>query len=76
MDGLDMLLSDVRSLYYDAVRGVRGRSIIVADPPVEIALASRGSILQLELRGADSTLSVPASETPGFLSTIREALNI
>lgn len=76
LDELDTLLSDVRSLYYDALRGIRGRSLRVADPPVEVALVSRGSTLQLELRGADATLAFPASELPGFLNAVREALTI
>lgn len=76
VDGLDDLLSEIRSLYYDALRGMRGRSLTVVDPPVEIALYSRGLTLQLDLRGQHATLAFPVSEIPAFLNAAREALNV
>jgi hypothetical protein len=75
-DTLDTFLSDVRTLYYDALRGMRGRSVRMDDPPVEAALSSRGTTLHLELRGPEATLAFPASEIPPFLNAIRGTLNI
>lgn len=76
LGALDTFLSDVRTLYYDALRGMRGRTVRVDDPPVEAALLSRGGTLYLELRGPNATLAFPASETAPFLNAIRGALNI
>jgi hypothetical protein len=73
--GLEDMLTDVRALYYDALRGVRGRSLSVEDPPVEIALLSRGTELQIEFRDGSDSLSFPAREIPAFLNATREALN-
>lgn len=75
-DGLDTVLSDVRTLYYDALRGRRGRFVRLEDPPLEAGLHNRGTTLYLELRGPEATLAFPASEIPGFLNAIRAAMNI
>jgi hypothetical protein len=72
---LDSLLSDIRSLYYDALRGMRGRTVAVGDAPIDVALHSHQPTLYVEFRGPEGTLAFPTSEIPAFLNTLREAVN-
>jgi hypothetical protein len=76
---LEETLADIRSLYYDALRGQRGRTLTVgAASPVEIRIHNQGAQLQLELRHAgddhDAALMFPAGEIPIFLNAARAAL--
>jgi hypothetical protein len=72
---LDSLLSDIRSLYYDALRGMRGRTVAVGDASIDVALHSHQSTLYVEFRGPEGKLAFPTSEIPAFLNTLREAVN-
>jgi hypothetical protein len=73
---IETLLADIRDLYYDSLRGMRGRALAIEDPPLDITLLSRGQQLQIEIRGPESTLAFPASEVPTFLNATREALDV
>jgi hypothetical protein len=76
---LDELLSDVRALYYDALRGRRGRALSVGEYPlVTISIHNFGAQLLLELQqeidGEVTSLSFPAAEVPTFLDTVQRAV--
>lgn len=76
---LEETLADIRALYYDALRGQRGRTLTVGQAsPVAISVRNQGAQLQLELRpeGNEQSqpLSFPAGEIPIFLNAARAAL--
>lgn len=76
---LGELISDLRDLYYDALRGRRGRPITVeTQPPVTISVLHQGTQLYFalaqETEGAGTHLSFPANEVPVFLDAARAAL--
>ncbi|HZU13857.1 MAG TPA: hypothetical protein VFB58_13530 [Chloroflexota bacterium] len=74
LPGLSGVLSDVRSLYYDAVRGRRGRTVQAG--PTTIGIRNQGTTLMVDLQdGADGPLSFRASEVPAFLDAMRAALD-
>lgn len=76
-DHLEELLSEIRALYYDALRGHRGRTLTVGQSPVAISIRNQGAQIYLELRdeARSSRLSVPAGEIPSFLNAARAALS-
>lgn len=76
---LEELLSDLRALYYDALRGRRGRSLTVGDyPVVTIGVHNQGTQLythfQQDVDGEITMLAFPAGEVPSFLNAARAAL--
>jgi hypothetical protein len=76
---LDELVSDLRDLYYNALRGRRGLPITVAmEPPVTISVLHHGAQLYFalaqETEGSGTHLSFPANEVPVFLDAARAAL--
>jgi len=76
---LEELLTDIRSLYYDALRGRRGRTITVGKyPMVAISVHNQGAdlycVLQQDIDGEVTSLSFPANEVPAFLNAARAAL--
>ena len=77
---LEELLSDVRGLYYDTLRGRRGRSLSVGEyPVVTISVQHQGTqlycMLDQEIDGEITSLRFPASEVPTFLNAARAALS-
>jgi len=79
VDRLAELISDLRDLYYDSLRGRRGRPITVeTQPPVTISVLHHGTQLYFalaqETEGNGTHLSFPASEVPIFLDAARAAL--
>lgn len=80
IDDLEELLADVRALYYDALRGRRGRALSVGEYPiVVISVQNQGTqlycTLQQEVDGEVTALTFPASEVPTFLNAARAALS-
>ncbi len=80
VDDLEDLLADVRSLYYDALRGRRGRALSVGQYPiVTISVQNRGAqlccVLQQETDGEITELAFPANEVPAFLNMARAVLS-
>ena len=76
---LEELLADLRELYYDALRGRRGRTLSVGDyPVVTIGVRNQGAQLfvsiQQEIDGELTELSFPASELPVLLDAARAAV--
>jgi len=76
---LEDLLADVRSLYYDALRGRRGRTLSVGEYPIiTISVENRGAqlycVLQQDVDGEITELAFPANEVPTFLNAARAAL--
>jgi hypothetical protein len=81
LEHLEEMLSDVRALYYDALRGRRGTTMTVGDaPPIVIGIHNEGTALYIELRSQDdqhpARLSFPATEIPAFLNAARGALEL
>jgi hypothetical protein len=79
IDTLSGVISDFRDLYYDALRGRRGKPIVVgAQPPVTISVLHQSTQLYFALaqdrEGGGTHLSFPANEVPLFLDAAREAL--
>jgi hypothetical protein len=79
VERLEEMLTDVRVLYYDALRGRRGRSLSVGEyPVVTISVRNQGAQLyfwlQQEVDGETTALSFPANEVPEFLDAARGAL--
>jgi hypothetical protein len=79
VDRLVELISDLRDLYYDSLRGRRGRPITVeTQPPVTISVLHHGTQLYFalaqETEGSGTHLSFPVSEVPIFLDAARAAL--
>jgi hypothetical protein len=76
---LNELISDLRDLYYNALRGRHGLPITVAiEPPVTISVLHHGTQLYFaltqETEGSGTHLSFPANEVPVFLDAARAAL--
>jgi hypothetical protein len=76
---LSGVISDFRDLYYDALRGRRGKPIVVAaQPPMTISVLHQSTQLYFALaqerEGSGTHLSFPANEVPLFLDAAREAL--
>ncbi|MBV9281231.1 MAG: hypothetical protein JOZ41_14215 [Chloroflexi bacterium] len=79
VNDLDDILSDIRSLYYDVLRGRRGRTLTVGDYPlVTVSVQNRGTdlycVLQQDVDAEVTTLAFPAREVPTFLNAARAAL--
>jgi len=69
---LQTLLTDLRSLYYEALLGRRGRSLMLGDnEPVIVTIDNQGPqlycVFQQCLNGAETTLRFPASQVPALL---------
>lgn len=69
---LQTLLTDLRSLYYEALLGRRGRSLILGDnEPVIVTIDNQGPqlycVFQQCLNGTETTLRFPASQVPALL---------
>jgi hypothetical protein len=80
VDHLEELLTDLRALYYDALRGRRGRALEVGEyPVVTISVRNEGTQLyvwiQQEIDGEITALTFPASEAPILLNAARAALS-
>lgn len=78
-DHLGALLTDLRRLYYEALRGRRGQVLTVGEYPfVTITVHSEGGqlcfVFQQEIEGESTSLSFPASEIPTLLDAARAAL--
>jgi hypothetical protein len=77
---LEEIVSDVRALYYAALRGRHGRPLSVGNYPiVTIKVEHHGTelccVLQQEIDGEVTALSFPASEVPQFLNAALAALS-
>jgi hypothetical protein len=70
---LEEFLSRVRDLYYDALRGRRGRAVTVGTrPAVTVSVHHHGATMYLaldqDLDGKTTHLSFPTGEVPAFLN--------
>lgn len=79
LDRLEELITDIRSLYYAALRGRRGQVLTVgAAQPIDIGIHHRGSALHLQLSTANDSesacLSFPIADIPAFLDAAGGAL--
>jgi hypothetical protein len=75
---LEELLSDLRGLYYDALRGRRGRTLEVGEyPVVTISVRNQGTQLYVwieqEIDGEVTALTFPAGEVPILLNAASAA---
>jgi hypothetical protein len=80
VDNLEELLTDLRALYYDALRGRRGRTLEFGKyPVVTVSVRNQGTQLyvwiQQEIDGEVTALTFPASEVPILLNAARAALS-
>jgi hypothetical protein len=80
VDDLQTLLQDLRDLYYDALRGRRGRTLTIGEyPVVSISVRNQGADLfirmQQEIDGEVTALTFPAAEVPLLLDAARAALD-
>lgn len=76
---LEELLSDIRALYYDALRGRRGQTLAIGrHPTVVVAVRNQGPqmclVLQYEIDGEGTSLSVASGDVPAFLNALRCAV--
>jgi hypothetical protein len=81
VEELGDLLTDLRALYYDALRGRRGRTLSVGQYPiVTISVRSREAQLfirfQQDIDGDITALTFPASDVPGLLDAAQIALEM
>lgn len=79
LNDLENLLAELRNLYYDALRGRRGRVLSVGKyPVVQVSIHNQGAqlycLLEQEVDGEVTCLAFPASEVPNFLAAVRSAL--
>lgn len=79
LESLGEMLLGLRALYYDALRGRRGRALVVGQhPSITITIDNHGSGLYCDWReetdAALPMLSFPASEVPLFLDAAEAAL--
>ncbi|HLJ68408.1 MAG TPA: hypothetical protein VKX16_13715 [Chloroflexota bacterium] len=73
IDYLETLLSNLRALYYDALRGRRGPAVSVGDvAPVTLSVHHDGPAMVIALRqtvdGTETILTFPVAEAPVFLN--------
>jgi hypothetical protein len=78
-DRLGSFAADLRALYYDALRGRRGRPLAVnADQPVTVSIDNEGAQLYCTLQtgeaGDRTRLHFPATQVPVFLDATQAAL--
>jgi len=78
-DRLENLLSDLRALYYEALRGRRGQGLTLGDYPcMTVSVHSQEGqlclVFQQEIEGEMTSLSFPAREIPTLLDAARAAL--
>jgi hypothetical protein len=76
---LEEVVGHLRTLYYDTLRGLRGRYVTVGEgPPVTVSVHNQGTdvffSLAQELNDMTTSLSFPAGEVPVFLDAARAAL--
>lgn len=78
-DQLDRLIEEVRAMYYEALRGRSGQTVMIAEaPPIQAGIHHEGRALHLRLigenNGESACLSFPIAEIPAFLDVARGAL--
>jgi hypothetical protein len=74
VDHVEEMLEDLRTLYYDALRGRRGHvSTVGGEPSVHMSVHNQGStiavVLEHELDGRQTRLAFPVAQVPTFLNT-------
>jgi hypothetical protein len=74
VDHVQDMLTDLRDLYYNALRGRRGHvSTIEGTPSVQMSVHNQGSALHIllehEIDGKVTRLSFPVGEVPAFLNS-------
>ena len=79
LDDVDDLLAKVRTLYYDTLRGRRGKPLFAGTAPsVEVGIHNQGAAMHLQMRNSGdeegAVLSFPAVQTSAFLNAARSAL--
>jgi hypothetical protein len=79
VEHLEEMLTDIRGLYYDALRGRRGHALEVGrHPTVTISVHNQGPqmyvVFEHQIDGERTSLAVPAGEVPAFLNALRSAL--
>lgn len=79
VDEVDVLLSDLRDLYYDALRGRRGQELTIGgDPPIRISIHHQGSsthvVFEHDQEDSLSRLHFPVGDVPSFLNVAGAAM--
>lgn len=79
IDHVEQLLEDLRTLYYDALRGRRGHiSTVGGEPGVHMSVHNQGStvavVLEHEIDGRRTRLAFPVGQVPTFLNTATSVL--
>jgi hypothetical protein len=79
IDHVSELLEDLRTLYYDALRGRRGHvSTVGGEPRVHMSVHNQGStiavVLEHEIDGRQTRLAFPVGQVPTFLNTAAAVL--
>jgi hypothetical protein len=79
LNDLEDFLTELRNLYYDALRGRRGRVLSVGKyPVVQVSIHNQGAhlhcLLEQEVDGEVTCLAFPAGEVPNFLTAARSAV--
>lgn len=73
--GLSSFLADLRTLYYDALRG-RRRAVAMAEmPTVEARVLSRGLDMFVVMSRNGTSLALPSQEVPAFLDALQVIIN-
>jgi hypothetical protein len=78
-DHLEDFMARVRDLYYDALRGRRGRAVTIGTrPAVTVSVHHHGTTtflaLDQEIEGKTTHLSFPTQQVPAFLNVAETAL--